>query len=143
MPAGQIHTVARAAASRAIELDANLAAGHHVLAIIRHRLEYDWAGAEQEIRRALELDPGNSDAQIVMAEYLYVTERNDESVATLWRAIGLDPFRLDHNVATGLGLSHMRRYDEAIAQFQRTLELGSTVETGASLACRMVHRQGQ
>ncbi len=119
----QIHPVARDAALRAIELDPDLAAGHHALAGIRLRLEHDWAGAERELRRALELDPISSDAHMMMGEYLYLSGRNDESVAMMRRTLELDPFHLDRNVAVGFGLYHLRGYDEAIAQFRRTLEL--------------------
>jgi TolB-like protein/Tfp pilus assembly protein PilF len=114
---------ARAAVTRALELDENLAAAHVVLAFLRHRLDYDWIGAEREFRRALALNPNDPDALWFFGEYLYTVGRSDDGLAMVRRATELDPFNLDLNVGLGFGFFILGRYDEAIAQFEKTLEL--------------------
>ena len=123
LAASVIHPVARAAATRAIELDPDLYAGHYVLSVIKLRLEHDWPGSETALRRALDLNPRNSDVLRTMGEYLYLTGRDNESVWMFQQALELDPFHMDLNVAAGFGRYHMRRYDEALVQFHRTVEL--------------------
>ena len=82
---------AREAANRALELEPDLAEGHGALGLVRLGYDWDWAGAEASIRRALELAPGNADvlrdAAAVVGNIGYL----DESIALCRRAIALDP----------------------------------------------------
>ncbi|MGH9801923.1 MAG: protein kinase domain-containing protein, partial [Blastocatellia bacterium] len=55
---------AKAAAERAVSLDDSLAEGHNSLAFVKHRYEWDWAAAEREFKRAIELDPNYAPARI-------------------------------------------------------------------------------
>ena len=129
-PITEILPKARAALSRALALDPALASAYHVLGFVRHRLEYDWAGAREAYGRAVDLDPRDSDGLRLAGEVRYLSGETEAGLAMMRRALEIDPFHLDNNVALGYGLQNLRRFDEAITQFERTLELDANYVTG-------------
>ena len=82
---------ARAAVDRALELDPDLAEAHTALGLVRFYFEWDWAGAESEFRRALELNPGSRAVQEEYGWFLTAMGRLDEGLAQSRRAAELDP----------------------------------------------------
>ncbi len=114
---------AEAAAHKALELDAALAGAHAVLGLIKWRFEYNWAGAEREFRRAIELDPGNQTAHHWYTLLLFRLGRLDEALAEITRARELDPLSLIISTVVGVVLRYRRQYDEAVVQHKKTLEL--------------------
>jgi TolB-like protein/DNA-binding winged helix-turn-helix (wHTH) protein/Flp pilus assembly protein TadD len=105
---------AKAAAVRALELDETLADAHASLGKINLSFDWDWAGAEREFRRALELNPSLSSAHAGYAEYLQTQGRGDDAIRELGRAQELDPlFPVAHG-HLALYLFELRRYDQAI-----------------------------
>ena len=113
---------ARDAASKALELDENLAEAHTSLACVEMALNWNWASAERDLKRAIELNPSYTPAHVWYAHYLAAMGRSDESVAEAKRALELDPFSqftLDFSAwAFYLG----RRYDLALEQSHRMSE---------------------
>jgi serine/threonine-protein kinase len=111
---------AKAAATRALEIDESLAEAHTALGFYLGNYEWDREGAQKELRRALELDPNSATAHQWYSAELANVGRIDESLAEIRRAEELDP--LSPIIATNLGdtLVYARRYDEAIAQLKRT-----------------------
>ncbi|HSY91094.1 MAG TPA: tetratricopeptide repeat protein [Candidatus Binatus sp.] len=114
---------AKTAALKAIELDESLAEPHASLAFIAETHEWDWASAEREYKRALELSPGDAQAHNWYAGYLTYTGRFDEGISEAKRARDLDPLSLPINNALAGRLLAGGRYDEALRQVQETLEL--------------------
>ncbi len=114
---------AKAAASKALEIDETLAEAHVPLAAAKYGYEWDWAGGERELRRAIELNPGYASAHQWYAEYLSYTGRHNEAIAEIKRAQELDPLSPMVNQLVGGLLIFARRYDDAIAELRRTLEL--------------------
>jgi DNA-binding winged helix-turn-helix (wHTH) protein/tetratricopeptide (TPR) repeat protein len=114
---------ASAAARRAVELDDSLAEAHASLAMIKFWYDYDWPGAEQEFRRALELNSGASLARQRYGEYLMFMERFDEALAELRLAQSLDPLSLWIGVSLSTNLYLMGRDEQAIEQLQKALEM--------------------
>jgi eukaryotic-like serine/threonine-protein kinase len=114
---------AKAAATKALELDETLGDAHTTLGYVDFLSDWNWAKAEREFRRAIELNPNNALSHAVYSDILGTQERFDDSVAEGERAQKLDP--LSPHVLTNLGYAYLstRRYDEAIAQFQSALEL--------------------
>jgi TolB-like protein/class 3 adenylate cyclase/Flp pilus assembly protein TadD len=114
---------AKAAATKAIELDESLAEPHVSLSFIHSWLDWDWAGAEREARRAIELNPNLGFAHLAYAQALSHVGRHQEAVAEAAKARELDPLSLYINALNGQYLISAGRYDEAIAKLKQTLEL--------------------
>jgi TolB-like protein/DNA-binding winged helix-turn-helix (wHTH) protein/Flp pilus assembly protein TadD len=114
---------ARTSAMRALEIDPTLAEAHTSLASVMKAYEWDWAGAEKEIRRAIELNPNYSTARQFHGELLECVGRFDEAVAELKRARQLDPFAPRIHTILAWTLYLARRYDEGIEELRKGLEV--------------------
>lgn len=113
---------AEVAATKALELDNNLADAYTALAHINH-YNWDWAAAEQRFKRALDLNPNYANAHNFYAGYLMSRGRVDESIAASNRARELDPFSLAISAQRGFLLENARRYDEAIEQLRTVVAM--------------------
>lgn len=114
---------AHEAALKAISLDNDLAEAHSSLGRILVAQDYDFAGAEREMRRAIELNPNYGTARHFLADLLSISGRHEEAFAENRRALELEPFSLVFNASYGSALISARRYDEAIAQLKKTIEM--------------------
>jgi tetratricopeptide (TPR) repeat protein len=114
---------AKAAATKALELDNTLGEAHISLALSTDMFVWDWEAAEREFRRGIELSPGYATGHQWYAEHLSETGRNNEAIAEIRKAQSLDPLSLiiGADVPTLLVIAH--RYDEAIEDAQKTIEL--------------------
>lgn len=113
---------ARQWAEKALALDDTLAEAHTALAHVA-QYEYDWAGAEREFRRAIELNPSYALARIWYAQYLYATQRFEEAVTQARVAQRLDPGSLLVNTQAGAAYFFAGQVEEAMASWQKALEL--------------------
>jgi serine/threonine protein kinase/Tfp pilus assembly protein PilF len=113
----------RAAAEKALEMDNTLAEAYASLGYVKFRYDWDWAGAEREFKRAIELDPNYVYAHINYSLYLSDMGRNDEAIKEAKRGLESDPLSLDSNIALGWVLYEASRYDRAIEQLQNLLEI--------------------
>jgi DNA-binding winged helix-turn-helix (wHTH) protein/TolB-like protein/Flp pilus assembly protein TadD len=117
---------ARAAATKALEIDDTIAEAHTAAARIKANYDWDWPGAEAEFKRAIELNPNSSSAHYFYAlNYLVPMGKLDEAAAELRRARDLDQFSLILNTNLGLIFYYEGRYDQAIEQYRKALELDS------------------
>jgi serine/threonine-protein kinase len=123
MPPKEAFPKAREAAQAALKLDDSLAEAHASLAFVKVLYEWDWPGAEREYRRALELNPNYATAHQWYSEYLTAMGRHDEALAEIKRAQELDPRSLIISAVVGRALYFARRYDEAVAQCEQTLQM--------------------
>lgn len=113
---------AKEAAIIALQKDAGLPEGHGALALAKLHYDWDFAGAEQEFKRALELNPSDADIRHDYAHYLMAVGRVTESRAETERALELDP--------VGAGLTSClcwhsfaaRDYDEAVRLAEKFLK---------------------
>ncbi len=124
LPSKEAFPKAKAAALKALELDSSLAEAHTALALVKVSYEWDWAGAEREFKRAIELNPGYADGRYFYA-FVYLSEmgRHDEAIAEMKQALETDPLSLIINANLGQIYYHARRYDQAIEQGRKTLEI--------------------
>ena len=122
-PSQDVLPKARDAALRALELDDQLAEAHASLAAVKVDYEWDWRGAEQELRRAIELNPGYVTGHQWYAELLAEEGRPSEAIAEIKHAQELDPFSLIVNAMAGRVLLFAGLTDPAIQQLRKTLEL--------------------
>src|SRR5438874_13770160 len=100
-PAGEAYPQAKAAAGKALELDQTVAEAHNTLAEVKRGYDWDWAGAEAEFKRALELNPSYSLAHSGYASVLSNMGRYQEAIAQAQRARELDPISVSSNTALG------------------------------------------
>jgi TolB-like protein/Tfp pilus assembly protein PilF len=114
---------AREAAAKALELDDTLAEAHTSMAFVKHKLERDWAGAEREFRRAIELDPEYIWAHHWYALFLGAMGRHQESFVEIKRALDIDPTSAQLNMVHGMVLYLARFYDRAVEELGKALEL--------------------
>lgn len=111
------------AASRALELDNTLAEAHATLADVKLHYDYDWKGAGEEFRRAIELNPSYATAHQWYSVYLALAGREEEGLAEIRRAREMDPLSLPINADLALNFFYARRYDRVVEQCKKTLEL--------------------
>lgn len=99
--------------SRALALDPDSAQVHSSAALIRNA-EWDWTGAERELRRALQVNPGYAPTYQRLALTATVHGRFDEAQSLLRRAQTFDPLNWMVTYALGENAYYARRFDEAI-----------------------------
>ncbi len=110
----EVRPKSMAAARKALELDPQFVPGHLRLALLQ-MLDWQWAGAETEFRRALELNPNSGAAHDGMAHWLAIQGRTDEALTWARRGRQLDPFEVsDSDLAWLLFLAH--RFPEAVQE---------------------------
>ncbi|MBA3515686.1 MAG: winged helix-turn-helix domain-containing protein [Pyrinomonadaceae bacterium] len=110
-------------ALKALELDPSLAEAHASLAYDKFYFDWDWAGAEVEFRRAIELNDRYATAHQWYSIYLQASGRPDEAFREIQLARERDPLSLSINTDIGFHLYYNRQYDEAIKQLQSVLEM--------------------
>ncbi len=121
---------AKALALQAIALDDSSAIAHHALAAVRTWTDWDWAGAEPEWRRALELDPNRANTHAYFAHFLAIMGRVDEAIPHSERALELDPFNALFRGMYTRVLYNARRYDDAIAAARTALAMQPGLPVG-------------
>ena len=121
---------AKAAALRALELDDSYTKAYNSLGVVKLFYEWDWEGAEEAIRRAIELNPGYPDAHQRYGMFLTAVGRFDEAAAELERARDLDPLSPIIKVIGGYPFYYSRRFEEAARRFQTVI----AADAGYSMA---------
>jgi len=119
----QFYHQAKTAATRALEIDNTLAEAHTSLGQIRLYYDWDWAAAERELKRALELAPNSPNTHHVYSVYLSAVGRLTHALQEVGRALELDPVSLPINADLGVMFYFARQYDQAIQQQLKTIEL--------------------
>ena len=116
---------AKDAAIKALELDDTLAEAHASLGLVKAFYEWDWLNAEREFKQAIDLNPGRAVPHKEYGWYLLPMGRFEESLAELRQAQRIDPLHLLINLDMGLPFYFGRRYDQAVEQFQKIIEMES------------------
>jgi TolB-like protein/DNA-binding winged helix-turn-helix (wHTH) protein/Flp pilus assembly protein TadD len=114
---------ARSIARKALELDPTMAEAHTSLAFVLMHYDWDFAAAEKEYLRAIDLNPNYATAHQWYAVNLAVTGRMDAALAELRHAQELDPLSLIISADIGELLGCARRYEDAATQLQATLKM--------------------
>lgn len=119
----EAHLKSKAAAEKAIEIDGNLAEAHSVLAEDLVGLDWDWAAAGNEFRRALELNPNSGPVHSSYALYLARLGRSPEAISEAERGLQLDPISLVAHHTVAYCYYNARQYDRALDQIRKASEL--------------------
>jgi tetratricopeptide (TPR) repeat protein len=114
---------AKAAALKALELDPQLGEAHTSLGYVLMAYDWDLPAAEKEFQQALRSNPSYATAHHWYAHFLLAAGQPDQAAAEMKVAQSLDPLSLPVNVGVGWCSYFARRYDEAIVQYRKTLEL--------------------
>jgi serine/threonine protein kinase/tetratricopeptide (TPR) repeat protein len=117
---------AKEAAKRALAIDDTLADAHLSLATTAHWYEWDWATAEREFKRAIELNPNDPRPHGYYSWYLALMGRTDQALAEAKRGQQLDPVSSEANLFVGSILVFTRQPDQAIEQLRSGIELDPT-----------------
>jgi serine/threonine-protein kinase len=112
-----------AAANQALALDDTRPEPYNALAAVKLYYYRDWPAAERDFRRGIQLNPNSAEIHHHYAVNLVLFGRNEEGLAEMQRASNLDPLALRNNFDHGKILFFTRQYDQAIDQFNKTLEL--------------------
>ncbi|HYY58940.1 MAG TPA: tetratricopeptide repeat protein, partial [Pyrinomonadaceae bacterium] len=130
LPPKEAMPQAKAAAVKALSIDDALAEAHASLAVIKAFYDWEWAGAETEYKRAIELNPGYASAHHWYGWYLALMGRLDQSISEITQAYELDPRSLEINTDLGLSFFLARQYDQAIEQFRKSIEMDQSFTNG-------------
>jgi DNA-binding winged helix-turn-helix (wHTH) protein/tetratricopeptide (TPR) repeat protein len=114
---------AKEAATRAAEIDENLAEAHSSLGLVKVYYDHDWNGAESEFRKALRLNPDLVSAHQRFGSYLTFMGRFEESIRHYETALELDPFSLQINMNLATTYYLRGEFDRAIRHLTKTREL--------------------
>jgi len=129
LPPHEAMPKARDYALRAVALDETLAHAHTALATVRFYGDWNWADADREYQRALQLNPGDAEAHRMYSVFLAAMGRADEAWTQILAAQQLDPLYNDSNTTAGWDAYCARRYDQALEQCRRGLELAPNSDT--------------
>jgi TolB-like protein/DNA-binding winged helix-turn-helix (wHTH) protein/Flp pilus assembly protein TadD len=123
MPAKEAMPKALSAARKALELDDSLGEAHASLAFCLEGFDWDFADADREFQRAVELSPGYATAHHWYAWHLSLMGRNKEAIAEMKKAVNLDPVSpvVNADLAELLLIAHLP--DESIQQSRKTIEM--------------------
>ncbi|HKN34986.1 MAG TPA: protein kinase [Terriglobales bacterium] len=122
-PAAEVMPKAKAYALKAIALDDSLADAHTALASVLFYGDWDWAGADREFRRALELNPSDAEAHRIYSVFLSAMTRFEDAAGQVMATQTLDPLSAHNNSTAGWVFYCARQYDRAAQQCRKALEL--------------------
>jgi len=123
LPPFEASSKAKAAAEKALSIDPNLGEAHATLAHLHFAYDWDFAGAQQEFDRAMQLSSSSSDVRLRYATYLAAMGKKDAAIEQIEAAHELDP--VSHPTNTILGFIYLlaRDYDKATEQIKKTIAL--------------------
>ena len=130
LPPEEAYRRAREAGARSLELDPTLGEAYCVRAYLKFVSEFDWAGAEQDFRSAIDLNPNSADTLDVYGRMLTALGRHDEALDAQKRAGELDP--LAHRTDVATTLLRAERYDDALQVAMRSVALDPSYDRGHS-----------
>lgn len=123
MPTHEAFTSARDAANKALELDDGLAEAHTSLALVHWLYDWDWAAADREFRKAIELKPTYVLAHHWRGLFLGEMGHFNEAEAELQKALDYDPLSAPVYADYGRVLYWARRYDEALEKYNTAVDM--------------------
>jgi TolB-like protein/Tfp pilus assembly protein PilF len=119
----EIMLKAKAAAVKALELDDLSSEAHTMLGLVNLFYDWDWVGAEKELKRGIELNPNYALGYMFYSLYLTIVGEHKEAIRMTKIALELDPFSVSMNVTLGNQYFEARKFDQAIEQLITALEM--------------------
>jgi len=143
IPAEEGHRLARDAVERALSLNPNLAEAHAQMGRIKRLVDFDWAGADASIQRAVELEPGNPENVRLASFSAAMLGRFDEGLQLARRAVDLDPLNSHSWEQLGETEFFMGQLDEAAADSKKALELNPDIVSAHTSLSQIYVMQGR
>jgi TolB-like protein/class 3 adenylate cyclase/Tfp pilus assembly protein PilF len=134
---------ARAAATKAITLDKNLAEGYLHLGGVKMYSDFDWKGSDAEFQKAYILEPGNASVLINMGVLAQISGKWDEAIQLTKKALRLDPLKPIFYSDLGAYFTYTNRYREAIVSYKKVLELNPQFQRAHMYLGRIYLLQGK
>ena len=134
---------AKAAAEKALEIDADLAEAQIVLGTVEFWFDRNWKDAETELKKAIASNPNNADAHRFYAVLLTSLGRGDESIGEMESARKLDPLSLVINALKAQSFFYAERDAEAVEQANKTLEIEPNFWIAHIMLARISIRQNK
>jgi adenylate cyclase len=123
MAPNDAYPMAKWAVNKALALNSGLAAARTSLGLIKFQYDWDWKGAEEEFRQAININFNYAPAHHFFADYLKAMGRFEEALSEIEKARELDPLSLAINTGVGHVLYLSGQYDQAIEEYKRVVEL--------------------
>jgi tetratricopeptide (TPR) repeat protein len=128
VPSAEAAPKAKAAATRALEIEPSLSEAETSLATAKFNYDWDWNGAASGFKRAIELNPSYATAYQRYSLYLAAVGRRQDSLDQINKARELDPLSISINWSLGWRLYLARQYDRAIQQLLNTADMDPSYE---------------
>src|SRR5437016_2840222 len=123
LPPSEAWPKSKAAAMQALDIDDSLAEAHTSLGLVKEHFEWDWAGAEQEFKHAIELNPNLATAPQWYGDYLTNMGRFEEGMVQTKKAQELDPLSLIINTTLGWQFYVAGQNENAVEQLRKVLDI--------------------
>jgi tetratricopeptide (TPR) repeat protein len=128
---------------RALALNPNLAEAHAQMSRIQRLVDFDWAGADESIRRAIALEPGDPENVRMAAFSAAMLGRFDEALKLGRRAVDLDPLNANSWESLAETEFFMGQLDQAAADCKKALELNPDVVAAHTVLSQIYVMQGR
>jgi tetratricopeptide (TPR) repeat protein len=122
-PPAQAYSDATVAALHALAMDNSCVDAQVALGAVLFFSEWNWAGAERSLKRALQLNPNHSEGLLIYGQLLEALGRLEEGLQMKLRALERDPFSPLVHLQISLSYWNQHLYDDAIEWANKTLEL--------------------
>jgi TolB-like protein/Tfp pilus assembly protein PilF len=123
LPSAEAYPKSKAAALKAMELDDSLAEPHAALGVVKRDFEWDWAGAEAEFQRAIELNPGYVEAYHWRSTLLSMLGQHAEALREKKKALAMDPLSVVIRTDLARMYYFSRDYDRSLEQYRTALDM--------------------
>ena len=123
LPPKEAYPNGRAAALKALELDDLLAEPHATLGAIKRDFEWDWDGADEEFRRAIEINPGLAEAHHWRGTLMSMQGLHSEVLREKAKALEIDPLSVVIRTDVGRMFYFARKFDEAIERLLAAIDM--------------------
>ena len=134
---------AKAAVEKAVALDDGLAEAHQAMGGSKMLLDWDWDGAERELKRSIELNPNLAESHSLTGYLLQVRGRPEEAVVVTRKAVELDPLSPLLRSDLGSAFYYARQYDAARVEFEKALEFDPKFLTQFFVPAQALERKGE
>ena len=130
-------------AYRALELDPSMSNAYVALAAVKATYDWDFTGAEEEYKRAIQLSPNSGEAHFGYGNFLVAMGRTEEALAEFRSALQSDPLSLNVLINIGWALYIAGRYEEAEAQVRMVIERDPTFARAYLTLGEVLEEQGR